>query len=412
MRSVARSRQRGFIYLTTGANGAGKTLNTLKVVRERQLKENREVYYNGRFDMTADFGWKLFDFKDWQTLPDGALILLDECQNDLPPRAGSGSPPEPVRMLAEHRKRGFDFYLITQHPLNIDSYVRRLIGSPGWHRHLKRPFGGQLVSQLEWAAVNTTCEKTNAGKDANVSMVPFPKEVFNWYTSASLHTAKTKIPKQVYILGVLALVIPALIYGAFVALKPKVPNVVAVQAQKSLVVGSSAGAARPAQPAQSSEKKPMTTAEYVASFVPRIAGFPQSASRYDEVQTVTQSPKPAACIDGIKPGATSKTCGCWSQQATPLDVPRALCESIAKGGFFDDTVPIDKGSAVSSGSFAAVRNDRPVTMIAEAAPSALVGFPDSGYGLRSQSFLSGRNEAVRSVADKSQVPVSSSRLGN
>ena len=38
------------LYLISGANGAGKTLNTLKWVRERQLKENRPVCHNGRFD--------------------------------------------------------------------------------------------------------------------------------------------------------------------------------------------------------------------------------------------------------------------------------------------------------------------------------------------------------------------------
>ncbi len=107
------------LYLTTGANGAGKTLNTLKWVRDRQLKENRAVYYNGRFDMVAEFGWEKFDFKDWQKLPDGAIIMVDECHNDLPVRKASESVPEHVQMLAEHRRRGFDFYLITQHPQNM-----------------------------------------------------------------------------------------------------------------------------------------------------------------------------------------------------------------------------------------------------------------------------------------------------
>lgn len=341
MRKTARSKQRGFLYLTTGANGAGKTLNTLKWVRERQLKENREVYYNGRFDLLAGGeldSWKKFEFKDWQTLPDGALILLDECHNDLPVRAGSAPPPEPVRMLAEHRKRGFDFYLITQHPQNIDLFVRRLIGSPGWHRHLKRTFGADLVSQLEWSAVKGDCEKTGASKDAKVSMVAFPKEVYKWYDSASLHTGKKAIPWQVWALLVAAVVIPLMVYFAYQSLKPKTaataPNVSAsVPNLPSNVVNSSH---------PQSENKVLTPAEYSASYVARIEGFPQSAPRYDEIQQVTQAPKPAACIDGIKPGSKVKTCGCWTQQATPVMVPDAVCKSIAAGGFFDDTLPIGK----------------------------------------------------------------------
>lgn len=326
-------KQLGFLYLTTGSNGAGKTLNVLKWVRERQLKESREVFYNGRFELTADFGWKAFEFKDWQTLPDGAIILLDECHNDLPVRSGSAPPPEPVRMLAEHRRRGFDFYLITQHPQNIDLFVRRLIGSPGWHRHLKRTFGADLVSMLEWSAVNTTCEKTGAGKDAKVSLVPFPKEVYSWYKSASLHTGKVAIPKQVYVLGVLLVLIPAMFYFVFQFMKPKTP------AQTSLGRTFASGQVAPGQTG-SSDKRVVTAAEYVAAYVPRVEGLPQSAPRYDDLEKVTSAPKPAACIHGTRPGAHVKTCSCWSQQGTPLVIPVPACIQIAAGGFFDDTLAL------------------------------------------------------------------------
>src|ERR1035437_10329247 len=120
------------IYLTTGANGAGNTLLTLRDVREKSLKEGRPVYYNVRFELTSNFGWKVIEVKDWQEAPDGAIFLFDECQNELPLRPASIPVPPYIKALAEHRRRGFDFYLITQHPLNIDSFVRRLIGAPGW----------------------------------------------------------------------------------------------------------------------------------------------------------------------------------------------------------------------------------------------------------------------------------------
>lgn len=145
------------IYLRTGANGTGKTLLTLRDVQEKSLKESRPVYHNGRFEVAPGGpldSWQKVDFKDWQTVPDGAIFVIDECHNELPPRPSANQPPDWIRMLAEHRRRGFDFYLITQHPLNIDAFVRRLIGSPGWHQHLKRASGAPLVSVLQWAAVN------------------------------------------------------------------------------------------------------------------------------------------------------------------------------------------------------------------------------------------------------------------
>ncbi|MCX7258694.1 MAG: hypothetical protein NTZ64_18815 [Polaromonas sp.] len=337
-----RSRQRGFLYLTTGANGAGKTLNTLKWVRDRQLKESREVYYNGRFEMTADFGWKVFKFEDWQTLPDGAIIVLDECHNDLPLRQGSAPPPVHVRMLAEHRRRGFDFYLITQHPQNIDLFVRRLIGSPGWHRHLKRTFGSDLVSMLEWSAVKDGCERTGSGKDAKVSMVPFPKEVYDWYKSASLHTGKKSIPKQIYFLAALLFIVPLMMYFAYSSLmKP-------ATLQKTQPAAPAFGA--PAGPGVREEKKVLTVAEYAQSFQPRVIGFPQSASRYDDISKPAQAPKPAACLAGVRPGQRDKgdVCRCYTQQATPVQVPDDVCRSIAAGGWFDDTLPSDAQPGRSS----------------------------------------------------------------
>ena len=173
--------------------------NTLKWVRERSVKEGRPVCHNGRFEPVEGgelSNWKRIDFKDWQKEPDGTIFLIDECHNDMPVRGASATVPDEIRMLAEHRRRGMDFYLVTQHPQNIDNFVRRMVGSPGWHRHLKRTFGADLVSCIEWAAVNPNCEKDGSGKTGTVSMVGFPKEVYGWYKSASLHTGEKENPAR------------------------------------------------------------------------------------------------------------------------------------------------------------------------------------------------------------------------
>lgn len=320
------------IYLITGANGAGKTLNALKWVRDQQLKESRPVYYNGRFEMVADFGWIKFDFKDWQTLPDGAICFIDECHNDMPVRGNSAPVPDAIKMLAEHRRRGFDFYLITQHPQNIDLFVRRLIGSPGWHRHLKRTFGVNMVSCLEWNAVNSNCEKAGAGKDAKISMIAFPKEVYGWYNSAMLHTGKKAIPKQVFFLAAAAVLIPTLFYFTFQKMMPKSAPL------KGMAGTSTVAPFTPSNSLGRDAVKVLTPAEYAQSFTPRIEGFPGSASRYDGLNQPTQSPKPAACIMGKRPGQKTVSCACWSQQATLLQVPDSMCRQIAGGGWFDDTL--------------------------------------------------------------------------
>ena len=311
------------LYLISGANGAGKTLNTLKWVRERQLKENRPVCHNGRFDPVPGGeleGWKKIDFKDWQDQPDGTIFLIDEAHNDLPNRPAGSTVPDAVKMLAEHRKRGFDFYLVTQHPQNIDSFVRRLIGPPGWHRHLKRSFGVDMVSVLEWSAVNPNCEKDGSGKTGTVTMQAFPKEVYGWYKSASLHTGKKRIPKQFWVLLLCLIAIPLLIWAA---------------SGKLLSKSEAKATAKPATEAQAAPVPvqavaKLTVEQYLDERTPRIKDFPHTSPAYDEVTKPTVAPYPAACVH------MGKTCKCYTQQATLMQVSGAVCLQIVAQGFFVD----------------------------------------------------------------------------
>lgn len=351
------------IYLTTGANGAGKTLNTLKHVREKQLSENRPVFYNGfamRVDKAREFGWQSFDPKDWQALPDGSILILDECQNDFPVRGASAPIPEYVRALSEHRRRGFDLFMITQHPQNIDLFVRRLIGSPGWHRHLKRTFGADLVSQLEWTSVNPACEKPSSGKDGKVSMVPYPKEVYQWYDSAVIHTGKKSIPKQVYVLGICVLLVPLLIWAA-------VSSVISPKTLPSASsVSSSALSSLPPLPPPS--QSGLTPSDYVDTFAPRVVGLAHTAPRYGDITKPTVAPYPAACIK------MRDRCSCYTQQATPLATTPEICIAVVKGGYFMDWLASDSAPARPVGGLSAVSVPLPPPGVAVASV-AVQGLP-------------------------------------
>lgn len=342
------------LHLITGTNGAGKTLNTLKWVRERSLKENRPVCHNGRFAPVPGgelSSWKRIDFKDWQKEPDGTIFVIDECHNDLPVRGASAAVPDEVRMLAEHRRRGMDFYLITQHPQNVDNFVRRLIGSPGWHRHLKRTFGADLVSCIEWDAVNPNCEKPGSGKSGTVTMVPFPKEVYTWYTSASLHTGKKNIPRSVWIAIASLIIAPVFLYFAISGVSKNVRK----DASSSPASVSKPGSTR------SDESRVVTAAEYVDARKPRIPGFPHTAPIYDAVAQPVEAPYPAACV------LMQGQCKCYTQQATQLFVPDGLCEHIVRNGFFVD-FKLKETAAVTARAI----NDRPSNTHAQTAPPVTV----------------------------------------
>lgn len=323
------------LHLTTGTNGSGKTLFNIKWVRERQLKETRPVFYNGRFDLKEEiqkeWGWNIIDFKDWQDCPDGSIIIVDECHNDMPVRTGKTTVPEPIRMLAEHRRRGFDFYLITQHPGNIDSFVRRLIGNPGWHRHLKRTFGAAVVSRLHWDAVHLNCEKTGAGKNADISMLPFPKEYYEYYNSATLHTNKVKLPKQLYI-AIVAIVLAGL--GVYLTLdhfskrQEEFKNLEG--GVNDNVGGKHPRDGRPYRP-YSPPSEYITIEEYLKQSTPRIVEFPHTAPKYDAVTKPVTAPYPAACLS-----TKSKGCKCYTQQGTFLKTSNEVCINIVKNGYFLD----------------------------------------------------------------------------
>jgi zona occludens toxin len=324
-----RSRQRGFVYLTTGTNGTGKTLLTLKDVREKSLKESRPVYYWNIIlaGPALEFGWIEADPKRWQTFPPGAIILVDEAHKYFPKRSGSQNVPAHVEAIAEHRKDGFDFFLITQHPADLDVFIRRRIGSPGWHRHLKRKGAADLVSILEFNSCKDEPEKPSARDTALVTTVGYPKEVYSWYQSAILHTAKFKIPRLVWfivagVVGIVAL----LAYAGYSFTKGTggaKPAAVAASAPVA-AVGVPPGA-RPVD-----QVKPVITAhEYAASFAPRVEGLLHTAPAYDGLTAPVKVPTPAACLDWSKRG-----CKCFTAEGTPYATTADICQQIARHGIY------------------------------------------------------------------------------
>ena len=318
------------LYLRTGANGSCKTLFTLEDIRKMQVAEGREVYFvKDRFKpnpiLTEEFGWVAIEFKEWLDLPNNAIILADECHKDLPKRAPSSPVPPHVQQLAEHRARGFDFFLLTQHPMNIDEFVRRLIGAPGYHQHYKRIFGGTKSTRiLQWDAVNAQCEKDGSGKNAQGSTRTHPTHVYEWYESATLHTAKVRIPKQVFIVLGCLVVVPLLLYYVYDKLRPKETKPGEKVEASSGVFGNTSSSS-----SSTAERKPLTTAEYVKSYQPRLAGLMHTAPAYDKLTEPKRVPVPAACVEMKSIG-----CKCYTQDATPYPVDLAMCRQLVAQGAF------------------------------------------------------------------------------
>lgn len=317
------------IYLITGLPGNGKTLYTLWHIRDRAKQENRPVYVSGIPDLALTDWYQIDEeqARNWFELPDGAIIVIDEAQRIFRPRPGRGEPPPHVAQLETHRHKGYDIYLITQHPSLIDQNVRRLAGT---HRHVQRTFGMQRAVIHEWGEVHLDCERRR--DDSSKTTWSFPKDVYKLYKSAEVHTHKAQIPKQVWYL--LALV--ALLVGLLVFLKVRVGD---------RIDGKVPGADQPASSASSSPgfsspeygsgtgDAPLTTEQYIASLTPRVPDLAYTAPRYDDVTKPTTAPFPVGCIQ------SGDSCKCYTQQATRYKASAEFCVNFVKFGVFRDWEP-------------------------------------------------------------------------
>lgn len=305
------------IVLVTGLPGHGKTLYALQRVQNEALKDGRAVFYSGIRDLALP--WQQWDPERWQELEPGSIMVIDECQSVFPVR-GRGQPPDWIEELAKHRHLGVDFYVITQNPMLMDAFVRRLCDR---HFHVVRKFGTQFATVHEFTnGVRENCATSREGGIRHEWR--YPREVFGWYKSAELHTVKRRVPARVWFL-VAAPILFAVFAG--VAYNRMVPDSDASgEAAQASSLAASAPRADPV--GRRGAQAAAEPRDYLADFVPRVPGLDYTAPAYDEVTKPAQAPYPAACV------AMGPRCVCYTQQGTRLQTPDQLCRGIVAGGFF------------------------------------------------------------------------------
>lgn len=304
------------IHIQTGLPGSAKTLRLITYVKELSERENRQVYYHGINEL--QLSWiKLDDPKLWYTLPEGSIIFIDECQDLFPVHDVKLASQEYVLQLAKHRHKGYDLFLITQHPMNIHAFVRRLTDK---HWHNIRAFGMQASNVHEWNRIIDYPEKNK--KDGITTIFKFPKESFKFYKSAEIHTIKRKIPKRVIWLLVIPFLLVGFGYIAYIKLNP--------QHTRDLIKSTNPNALNPNGLDSNGLRTVDSKPDYFKSHEPRVADFPSSAPMYDEITKPTVAPVPAACV------LMHNKCLCYTQQATPLHTSDGACRQIVAGGYFQD----------------------------------------------------------------------------
>lgn len=329
------------IYLHTGLPGAGKTLFTLAHVKPLAEKEGRQVYFFNIPELKIP-DWRELtedEFLKWWELPANSIIVADEAQRIFRPRGTGTKVPEHVAKLETHRHYGLDLYLITQHPGLVDLNVRKLVGT---HRHVVRSFGSKHAVVHAWGQVKDNCDKSRS--DSVKTQFRYPKEVFNWYKSAEVHTHKATFPFRVLVLPVLVVVVGSASYYAYSGLTTG--NVATVQDTILKAQGKTPGAggsvAGGSVQGEAVRYKPITQVEYIDSLTPRVPDLAYSAPRYDEVTKPVDAPFPVGCIQ------SRAICKCYTQQGTTYKASADFCQNfIEHGGIFRDWMPPSAGEAVS-----------------------------------------------------------------
>lgn len=309
------------IHLQTGLPGSGKTLRLLVYIKELSERENRPVYYHNITDLKLS--WHLMDDpKKWYELPNGSIIVFDECQDLFPVHETKLANQEHVLQLAKHRHKGYDIFMISQHPMNIHAFVRRLIDK---HWHNIRAFGMNGSTVHQWNRVIDYPEKQKS--DSNKSVFKFPKDAFEYYKSAEVHTIQRKLPKKLWWILIMVIFVPIFIWFAWSKISPestkkRMDESIKAQNERAGII---APEGQYPQIQQYQNKKELS---YLESHKPEIEDFPHTAPAYKEIVKPAHAPYPAACVQ------MGNMCKCYTKQGTRLQTSESVCKQIVENGFF------------------------------------------------------------------------------
>lgn len=322
--------------LITGLPGSGKTLFT---IHSLSVIKDRPIYYYGIPDLSPDLGWfELSDPANFHSeIPDGCIIVIDEVQQFFRTRASRDPVPIALQYIETHRHKGVDIYFITQRPKFLDHHARGLAGR---HIHFQRNFGLQQAVMYDFNKYTDIDDKW-ALKEGEKTKFKFPKNTFELYKSAEVHTHKRRLPKKLMLIPLGLLFVGSIIWWGVSGLFGKYSS--------NPVIADASMSFDGVAPAYS-------LSYWKTAFVPEIEGLPFTAPIYREVAIAKSVPMIKGCVQA----ADSSRCSCYSQQGTRIQMRLAQCLHFVKNPYFDFTKEprkIEKVKAVARSSMPVIIPD-------------------------------------------------------
>lgn len=365
------------IDLFTGTPGDGKTLYAWASLLTDDKYKGRQVYVCNVLDPVLDDPrlegrfHLLETFADWVNCPDGSVILADEIQDPhmLPKRRQSSDVPDYISLLAKHRMRGFDMIWITQAAMDVDQFARSKVDRT---LHFRRLGGLPFTSIYEFKGFVNCLSHIPSSKALGIKRWFLDKKYFGLYTSAVQHTHKLRIPRPVYVIGFIALIVAGFWWWTYRNLHKNdapVPSEAQKAQLKNIGAAIAPGAVLPARDEYTTMREfAARVTKYRQSLVPVDAAHPETASMYDDIRELKTFPKFAAAV------VSESGCKAYTQQGTPLTIPEADCREFAAIGRFD---PYAGGTAESGGALKTQASGKPAAaglqLSQNAVPSQLSG---------------------------------------
>lgn len=324
------------ITLLTGLPGSGKTLRTVAFIKD--AIDKGEVVFVANLNGLKLPHIPFEDPRDWETIPAGSVLVVDEAQQFFRARRG-GDVPAYLTAMETIRHKGVRLLLTTQQPDYLDTHLRGLVGH---HEHLLRVNGKSAAKIWRHNEVmdNVRSERARARYDSETW--EFQPELFDLYESAQVHTVKrvmsSRMKRGLILAAITAVVVLGVgwkFFGFF--------DFAGMPSAKPAALPSVGREAR--GPVERPVLQVATTAldkheapavrEYLANLTPRMGSLPWSAPAYDD-RAVVAEPR-IFCMD-TGPGYDAQgewqaaSQSCVTEQGTRHALDEAAAKMLARWG--------------------------------------------------------------------------------